>query len=1584
VTSNRPEPFYILFLRTFLSYTNNKHTKLRVRMPSSKVTVTLGGPKDWELWYELIKTTAIKLRVWKHVNPDVDETERTKPVMPELTLQSTTTTPDSTQESSTLREATIAPNGEGFRTALEEFKYERKRYDDEVDGINEMAVQIQSSIEKDFIEYTMYCDSDPYQMLKKLKSRFAPTDRGRELDLLNDWRDVQKQGKLDWETWLFKWQVTYEKCKKQNLPDVQGTRPVYDLLSSVAKTSPGFSDSWRVRLADSDSYTFEQVLQNYREYRRNNLVPVQSRGSHGAFATQSESKGKDKKPTFKGRTAPGEGKPPGKCLCGEDHWFQECAYLIPSKRTRDWKENKDTRAKVEEQLKKSDFLRTKIQALQKQDREKNKPRPQSGDETSYKEPENFAIMLSVSKNGAYKENQDEEDIATIFNVTQNHTGNFQVSPLTESTILDSGADLHVFNDRTRFRDLVRAPRTHKVKAGNTRVQIEAYGTVDIPLICPGKPGGVRLITLSNCALIPGFHLNVASLRKFHANMVFWDTKEECMYFEPKKGERTLFCQVQDIHNQFVLDYRPVDAPQAFPVGQYEPRNIQKGSVDEWHKRMGHLNHEAVRNLNKSTSGVQVKEGQYDSNCEVCRTVNSRRIISRYPTVRATTPFYRIHLDLVAMEQGEDGESLFIHFLDDCTRMNFVYALPNKRQETILQTIRDFVQYAKVRWNRIVRIIRRDNESGLGKQYSNWVLDTGITEELSAPYTPEQNGSAERSGQALVVRFRALKAESNLPKKIWKEIVITAGYLLNRSPTRSLDWKTPIGQLQGQLPDLSHLRMYGCRAYPRISNIPKLDKLALRAEVGYLVGYESTNIFKIWIPCTSRIISTRDVTFDETKRYDQVYEDQLALAIQQSRTTTIQFPEIQPPENQIEELEDNDSEPHPQQTQEISLSYTNNQPEKDRTGSEGVVVGENIPAQQLLSPDITPEPENCIETQIPSNINPELEDYTEVQAPKKSQKNENKAVRRAEVVADLRPDNILQGSRKKVPSRKAAYITMLYTPEDRLAFYSSFLKAQVYEGKRTPRKRDLEKEPGNWVEMQHHSERMGFERAARIEYETLKARETWELVRSSTVNYPYTIPLKWVFTYKWNEDDTFNKHKARLVVRGDKQKGSLYEETYAATLAFKTYRALVAIAAYFDLEIKQYDAINAFTNSLIDEEIFVQCPPGFEEEGYCMRLKRALYGLKRSPLLWFKDLGATLEKLGLVRVPEAHCLFVSKYLTVFFYVDDIAILYHKKHQYEYNIFRSKLLETYEMREMGDMKWFLNIRLVRDRQARKIWLCQDAYMRSLAQKHHCTDGPNPKVPLSIEELLPYEGQATLEAIHEYQTIVGGITYPAVVTRPDIARTASKLAEFQTNPGPEHLAAAKKTIKYLYGSKGLALQYGPEIGEAIVQSSSDASFGDDRTNRKSTEGYLFILFGGPIDWKSTKQKTVTTSTTEAELLALSHAASVQYYWKRFFDQIRLELDEEIVMHCDNLQTVRLMLTDTPKLTTKLRHVDIHQHWLRQEVQNENFKVEWIRTAEMKADGLTKALPRQLHERFVHQLGMVDLTDKIESGVEEKSVQM
>ena len=133
------------------------------------------------------------------------------------------------------------------------------------------------------------------------------------------------------------------------------------------------------------------------------------------------------------------------------------------------------------------------------------------------------------------------------------------------------------------------------------------------------------------------------------------------------------------------------------------------------------------------------------------------------------------------------------------------------------------------------------------------------------------------------------------------------------------------------------------------------------------------------------------------------------------------------------------------------------------------------------------------------------------------------------------------------------------------------------------------------------------------------------------------------------------------------------------------------------------------------------------------------------------------------------------------------------------------------------------------------------------------------------------------------------------------------------------------------------------------------------------------GPIAWKASKQPTVTTSSTEAELPALSEAAKETVYASRLLQALEVELDGPLLVECDNSNTIRLLTDEATKLSTRLRHVDIHQHWLWQEVQNKRISVRWVKTADMVADGMTKALPRVKHIECLKQLQMMDIRSMI-----------
>ncbi|KAI0997641.1 hypothetical protein K3495_g10547 [Podosphaera aphanis] len=209
-----------------------------------------------------------------------------------------------------------------------------------------------------------------------------------------------------------------------------------------------------------------------------------------------------------------------------------------------------------------------------------------------------------------------------------------------------------------------------------------------------------------------------------------------------------------------------------------------------------------------------------------------------------------------------------------------------------------------------------------------------------------------------------------------------------------------------------------------------------------------------------------------------------------------------------------------------------------------------------------------------------------------------------------------------------------------------------------------------------------------------------------------------------------------------------------------------------------------------------------------------------------------------------------------------------------------MRKYQTKPLGQINQLLGIRVVRNESTRKIWLLQDAYLENLAKEFNIDEigVKKPTTPLPRSPLYPNSGQVTAREIQCDQQRVGKLNYAAVLTRLYIAHVASKLSEFLQNPSREHMEAADHMIRYLCGTKYRGIKYGGNVTDISCRTfvaSSDASFADDPETRYSSNGFCLQLFNGMIHWKATKQKSVTTSSTEAELLALTITAKEYIWW-------------------------------------------------------------------------------------------------------------
>jgi hypothetical protein len=257
---------------------------------------------------------------------------------------------------------------------------------------------------------------------------------------------------------------------------------------------------------------------------------------------------------------------------------------------------------------------------------------------------------------------------------------------------------------------------------------------------------------------------------------------------------------------------------------------------------------------------------------------------------------------------------------------------------------------------------------LGSRFKELTAARGIITERLALATPAQNGAAERSGGVIVLRARCLRIAAHLPANLWPEIVQAAMYLNNRTPKHQLSWKTLYKALIQSKPNLSYLHVYGYRAYPLNKHIPRSEKLQARAHIEYLTEYDSSNIYRVWIPSQEKVVCTRDITFDKELFYDPAELD-LGYVLREEVSQAVKIleqPSITAP--QTSTLVNDDV------NELLGLTPTINTP--SATKSTPAITTVPIPddsiafstlLDQLLTPEHTPEP-SMQATQVTQSTN----------------------------------------------------------------------------------------------------------------------------------------------------------------------------------------------------------------------------------------------------------------------------------------------------------------------------------------------------------------------------------------------------------------------------------------------------------------------------------------------------------------------------------------------------------------------------------------------------------------------------------------
>ena len=210
-----------------------------------------------------------------------------------------------------------------------------------------------------------------------------------------------------------------------------------------------------------------------------------------------------------------------------------------------------------------------------------------------------------------------------------------------------------------------------------------------------------------------------------------------------------------------------------------------------------------------------------------------------------------------------------------------------------------------------------------------------------------------------------------------------------------------------------------------------------------------------------------------------------------------------------------------------------------------------------------------------------------------------------------------------------------------------------------------------------------------------------------------------------------------------------------------------------------------------------------------------------------------------------------------------------------------------------------------------------------------------------------------------------YVMLGTRPDLTYAVGKLARFSVNPSPDHFSAVLRTFGYLKNTADARLVYRRvNVSSPGPHGYTDADFAGDHTDAKSTSGYVFFLGDTAFSWSSKKQEAVSTSTMEAEYIALYFSVQQAVWIHSFLDQIGFPLDNLLPIRCDN-QAAIAVVNGNELPHKRVKHMNVKYHFSRGCVQANKVSVTYVASKLNLADQFTKSLPRDHFAEQVDALG-------------------
>ncbi|KAG2773013.1 Copia protein [Phytophthora cactorum] len=832
----------------------------------------------------------------------------------------------------------------------------------------------------------------------------------------------------------------------------------------------------------------------------------------------------------------------------------------------------------------------------------------------------------------------------------------------------------------------------------------------------------------------------------------------------KLAERGMSVEFQQ--NSCVIWYKSTAIASAKKVGKAYMLDCQKdmahyveyGGMDNqwelWHARMGHLNKDALVKTQRATTGMSMAGKKALALCGGC--MKGKQSVAHFPSrsmTKSTKLLQLVHTDVMGpmKTKSKGGARYVLTFVDDYSKYVVAYFISKKSE--VPNKFKMFMKLYANQWGTRIMRLRSDN----GTEFVNKEMDkicelNGIVHQKTVPYSPQQNGVAERMNRTIMEKARSMLYYKGVTTLWWAKAVSTAVYLINRSTNSTHPDMTPYQLAFKEKTRMDHLRVFGSIGYAHVDKA-KRTKLEPKSFKCKLLGYaENSKGYRVYDLESNKVKVTRSLKLDE-REVNGIYD-----AVPTNNTTVIQTTEDEEEVMHLEHEEQPvvDEPMGPVGEAHANDSDMNDVDQDEPTGHE--MAEYKRTSRPALSEDIVfhPEPERSrrareparlidvgpthdIEYRVNEDDDPDNDDHFWSPSPKRARVDEDRLL--AEAVL--------------------AYAASVGDADDAPTTYTQAMKSN---------------EASEWVKA------MNAELHAHTDY------GSWTLIRRNPDARP--IGCRWVFAKKRDQHGRVVRYKARLVAKGFKQKfGVDFFETYSPVANMNSIRVVLSVVVAKTYVTEQLDVDTAFLNSDLKERVYMEVPYGIKNaENMMCQLNKAIYGLKQATSAWYKTIHEMFMRIGFRSCGADQIVYVKgkkdKYVYVCLYVDDMVIA--AKNTTEINEVKTALKSAFKMKELGEAKFILGMEIDHNRTAGSLMIKQTRYVDDVVKRfnqEHSKTVVNPcETGMKLSKLQSPATNAERDDMRSkpYRSLIGCLLYITTCTRPDVAYIVTQLSRFLENPG------------------------------------------------------------------------------------------------------------------------------------------------------------------------------------------------------------